>query len=309
MGYIYKLTTPEGKFYVGQTVSMRKRLMGYSKYASSGVKQSLIVESMIKYGFENHIFQVLEMNVPFEKLSEREEHWIKHFNSVKWMNPSGLNKNRFDRNVMLRIKNKENFKDHYEGLETWDFKPFTGAEFIKKSIELKKQLTAMVNKRTNRTFPEWSNKIMAEKLKKPILCYDVNGDFIREFDSTKSAVEELGITRSSIKDSLRKGSWSRNAYMFKYWEENYPKKIEVGKVNVYSTKKPVLVLNSDWSIITEYESSQAASEATGISKSAIKLACKEKGVKISRKGYRFVNKEDYDSLKPSETGGGDRPLI
>lgn len=304
MPYVYKMTNPEGGVYVGQTVSIRKRLIGYIKYVQYKKKHSIILQSMEKYGFENHTFQILEMNVPIEKLAEREAYWIQKLNSLVSSNPKGMNTLAFDKGVYSKIRNKENIKEYYDGLETWDFKPFTGAEFIQKSVDLKKELTRIVNKRTNRTFPEWSNKIIAEKLKKPILCYDVNGDFIREFDSTKSAVEELGITRSSIKDSLRKGSWSRNAYMFKYWEENYPKKIEVSKVNIYSVKKPVLVLNSDFDIITEYPSSQEASEATGISDSTIKSACKQKDFRLSRKGYIFVYKENYDSLKPSEMGVG-----
>lgn len=303
MAYVYKITNPEGKIYVGQTISFRKRLVSYAKYGTNGVRQSILVESFKKYGFENHIFQLLEMNVPLEKAGEREAYWINHFNSVYWLNPKGMNKNRFDNRVVNRIKNKSS-KDPYEGIEIWDLKPFTGAEFLQKGIELKKKLTAIVNKRTNRTFPEWSTRLLAESLKKPIVCYDVNGDFVKEFDSTKTAVEELGITRSSVKDSLRKGSWSRNLYMFRYKEDNYPKKIEVGKVNVYSIKKPVLVLNSDWGIITEYPSPQEASEAIGISNSAIRNYCYTKGDKISKKGYRFVYKEDYDSLKPSEMGGG-----
>lgn len=305
MAYIYKITNPDGCIYVGQTAFFRKRMISYSKYSTAKTSQSVLVESIRKYGFENHLFQILEMNVPLEKAGEREAYWIKHFNSVIWLNPKGMNTQRFDRKVVGRIKDKSK-KDNYEGLEVWDLKPFTGAEFLQKGIELKKKLTAIVNKRTNRTFPEWSTKLLAESLKKPIVCYDVNGDFVKEFDSTKSAVEELGIARSSVKDSLRKGSWSRNAYMFRYKEENYPKKIEVGKVNIFSIKKPVFLLNSDWDIITEYPSPTEASEATGISNPSIRKYCYEKGSKISRKGYRFVYKEDYDSLKPSEMEGGSK---
>ena len=65
-----------------------------------------------------------------------------------------------------------------------------------------------------------------------------------------------------------------------------------------------MLLNSDWDIITEYPSPQEASEATGISNPAIRNYCYSKGDKISKKGYRFVYKEDYGSLIPSEMGGG-----
>lgn len=308
MAYIYKITNPDGKIYVGQTVSFRKRLVGYAKYATNNAPQSILVESIRKHGFENHVFQLLEMNVPIEKAAERESYWIKYFNSLMSCNPKGMNTKLFDKTVLHRASKGVNEKEYYNGLEDWDLKPFTGAEFIQKSIELKKKLTAIVNKRTNRTFPEWSNKILAEKLKKPILCYDTNGDFIKEFDSTKSAVEELNIKRSSIKDSLRKGSWSRGTYMFKYWEENYPKKIDVDKVTFQGVKKPVLLLNSDYAIIKEYSCPQEAADAVGISNPSVRNFCYTKGASLSKKGYRFVYKEDYDSLKPSEMGGGDNAL-
>jgi len=306
MGYIYKITNPINMIYVGQTISLRKRIVGYMRCEFEKTHGGIINESFRIFGFEAHTFQVLEKNVPIEKLSEREEYWIKKLNSVNFFNHAGMNKNRFDRRVMDRIKNKENYKDSYDGIEEWDFKPFTGAEFLEKSKELKRKLTAIVNKRTNRTFPKWSTDALAEKLKKKIVCYDVNGNYLETYPSTIDAVRILGINRSSIKDSLRKGSWSRGKYMFRYWEENFPMTIDVGKVNLYFDKKEVLMFNESWDFIEEYYCAEKAAVVLGVHPSTIRRLAYKKGLIMLRNSYRFVYKEDYGSLNPSVMGGGNR---
>lgn len=308
MGFIYKITNPINMVYVGQTVSLRKRIVGYMRYEFEKSHGGLINESFRTFGFNAHTFQILEMNVPIEKLSEKEEYWIRKLNTVHAINPSGMNKNRYDKGVINRIKNKNINKDFYEGIEKWDFNPFTGAEFIEKSKQLKRDLTVIVNKRTERKFPKWATDALAEKLKKKIVCYDVNGDYICTYPSTIDAVHILGIPRSSIKDSLRKGSWSRGMYMFKYWEENFPMKINIDKVNKPSEKKPIMVLNEFWEIIGEYPCSVEAGKAFAIKHHAAKRLAQEKGLKMLKNSYRFVYKEDYDSLKPSEMGGGGNAL-
>lgn len=292
--------------YVGQTVSLRNRLISYMRYEYENKHGGLINDSFRTFGFNAHTFQILEMNVPIDKLSEKEEYWIRKLNTVHFINPAGMNKNRFDKKVGSRIKNKINYKEPYQGLEEWDFKPFTGAEFLEKTKELKKQLTVVVNKRTDRKFPKWATDSLAEKLKKKIVCYDVNGDYVATYPSTIDAVNILGIPRSSIKDSLRKGSWSRGKYMFIYWQENLPMKIEVDKVTKYSEKKPVLVFNEFWELIAEYPSAMDTGRAFAIKEYKAKKLASKRGLEMLKECYRFVYKEDYDSLNPSEMGGGDK---
>ena len=57
-GYIYKITNPSGKVYIGQTVDLKVRKNKY-KYINCK-NQTRLYRSLLKYGWENHIFEVLE---------------------------------------------------------------------------------------------------------------------------------------------------------------------------------------------------------------------------------------------------------
>ena len=55
---IYKITSPSGKIYIGQSINIEKRINSY-KYSAS-IKQRKIYNSIIKYGIEYHDFTIIE---------------------------------------------------------------------------------------------------------------------------------------------------------------------------------------------------------------------------------------------------------
>lgn len=84
-GIIYKITSPSGKVYVGQTIRSFEKRIRQHKQESSGC--TLIKRAIDKYGDEMN-YELIEENVPQEQLDERETHWISHFNSLA---PDGYN--------------------------------------------------------------------------------------------------------------------------------------------------------------------------------------------------------------------------
>jgi hypothetical protein len=84
-GIIYKITSPSGKVYVGQTIrSFEKRMQEHkdSKSSCSAVKNAIDkYKDQMKY-------EIIEANIPQEQLDEREIHWIKELNSLR---PNGYN--------------------------------------------------------------------------------------------------------------------------------------------------------------------------------------------------------------------------
>jgi hypothetical protein len=84
-GIIYKITSPSGKVYVGQTIrSFEKRMQEHkdSKSTCSAVKNAIDkYKDQMKY-------EIIEANIPQEQLDEREIHWIKELNSLR---PNGYN--------------------------------------------------------------------------------------------------------------------------------------------------------------------------------------------------------------------------
>jgi group I intron endonuclease len=75
---IYKITSPSGRIYVGQSKNIEKRLSYYSGLQC--VEQRKIYASLVKYGWENHTFEIIETCF-YSDINEREKHWISFYNS------------------------------------------------------------------------------------------------------------------------------------------------------------------------------------------------------------------------------------
>lgn len=81
---IYKITSPSGKVYIGQSVNVERRLQEYG--TNSINKQHKIKNSIIKYGLENHTLEVIEECL-VEELNDKEAYWQDFYDCVR----NGLN--------------------------------------------------------------------------------------------------------------------------------------------------------------------------------------------------------------------------
>ena len=82
---IYKITSPSGKVYVGQSVHIQNRFTAYRRLANCS-EQHKLFRSFLKYGVGNHIFEVIE-ECQLENLNTRERHWQEFYDTVQ----NGLN--------------------------------------------------------------------------------------------------------------------------------------------------------------------------------------------------------------------------
>lgn len=83
-GLIYMYTSPSDKKYVGQTIRLKKRIEQHIQSAydeKSAAYNCAFHKAIRKYGIENFKFEILEENIPREKLDEREEYWIEKMES------------------------------------------------------------------------------------------------------------------------------------------------------------------------------------------------------------------------------------
>jgi group I intron endonuclease len=72
---IYKIVSPSGKTYVGQSVNIPKRWREHKNYVGVGPK---LKNSYEKYGFDSHNKEIIE-ECSLEQLDERETFWKKHY--------------------------------------------------------------------------------------------------------------------------------------------------------------------------------------------------------------------------------------
>jgi len=82
---IYKITSPNGKIYIGQTIDHIRRFKHYKNLKCE--EQPRLYNSLVKYGAENHKFYFI-----FECIKEELTKWERHFQELyNSTGKSGLN--------------------------------------------------------------------------------------------------------------------------------------------------------------------------------------------------------------------------
>lgn len=84
-GLIYKATSPSGKVYVGQTVKSveeRKYMHEYAAFCLTNKSYNTRLSKAIrKYGSENFSWEIVESNIAFNLLNDKEIFYIKEYSS------------------------------------------------------------------------------------------------------------------------------------------------------------------------------------------------------------------------------------
>jgi len=83
---IYKITSPSGRIYIGQTRNFESRCSDY-KSLDKVVKQRRLYNSFVKYGFKSHSFEVI-VECEISQLNELERYY-QEINNV--LGKGGLN--------------------------------------------------------------------------------------------------------------------------------------------------------------------------------------------------------------------------
>jgi len=91
IGYIYKITSPTGRIYIGKTTRLNNRISYYRNNNKGG--QKILDSSIEKYGWDQHSFEIIA-EAPIEQLSELEIKYIKEHNTFHHDNLDGMNLTR-----------------------------------------------------------------------------------------------------------------------------------------------------------------------------------------------------------------------
>jgi len=83
---IYKITSPNKRVYIGQTINYNKRLVSY-KNINQNKSQIRLKQSFFKYGIDNHVFEFIE-ECEINKLNNRERYWQDYYSVLS---KNGLN--------------------------------------------------------------------------------------------------------------------------------------------------------------------------------------------------------------------------
>jgi group I intron endonuclease len=254
---IYKITNPKGKIYIGQSIDIERRLKEYKNIKC--LSQRKLRNSIIKYGWENHIVEVIE-ECSIENLNTIERYWQDYFNVLQ----HGLNcrlTQTHDKSGKdsISTKNKKSnslkkciIQYDMEGNFIKEWNSIIEAESILKiskisgacrgtnisiggflwrfkSSPLDNNYKFPTHKNTNKPKSEQTKERMSNSgknkpqpphfsklISKPIVQYDLDGNFIKEWDSITNASISLNIDISSISKCCRNIYKTTSNFKFKY---------------------------------------------------------------------------------------------
>ena len=190
---IYKITSPSGKVYVGQSTSIKKRFQGYKRMNCE--KQPKLFNSLKKYGYDKHKFEIL-CECSIEELNEKERYYQDLYSVL---NGKGLNcvlTKSSDRYVVIsketRLKMSIASKGRIVSEETR----------IKKSIITKNQSIETKIKRaisnTGKKRTQYTKDIMNAKKRALILNLET-GIF---YEGIKEVANLIGLKPNTLKCKL-----------------------------------------------------------------------------------------------------------
>jgi len=122
-----------------------------------------------------------------------------------------------------------------------------------------------------------------EKISKIVYQFDLNGDFIREWKSTREASRHLNISHGNISRCCSGKNRHVSIYIFKYDKNS---KIDpISKPN--AQKKKVVEIDKDGLVINQWNCLMDCSRATGIDNGNISKVCNGIHKSIRSRFFRF----------------------
>lgn len=209
---IYMITNPEGGVYIGCSRQFKIRITYYKNLHCKN--QTLLYNSLIKYGYDSHEIKVLDSFESDYKYAEGKEiFWIRSYmsNINQWPDMNGMNQTRGSLGCLGKPVKEETTKKR---LETIRKNPVIFSEERRRKVGLSKiGNTYMRGKKMS----EESKRKMFESRKtcKAVLQFDKEGNFIKEYPAKRIASKETGISRNALNNALNGGK-SKLPYVFKY---------------------------------------------------------------------------------------------
>lgn len=204
---IYKITSPSGKIYIGQSTNIEKRWKIHR--GLYGISFSKLKRSLCKYGFENHIFDIIE-ECKLEELNEKETYWIDFCKS----NKNGLNIEEGGKGGHLSQETRN--KISVSKINHICYQTSERGEKISIALKGRKNTWKKGKEKKGKKQEEIFRNNIKRMKSKAILQYDLQGNFIKEWDSIREASTELNINEENIGSVVRGITKTAKKYIWKF---------------------------------------------------------------------------------------------
>lgn len=319
MSGIYKLTAPNGKCYIGQSIELKRRM---SRYRAKACKQQRhLYNALKKHGWKNFTVEFLWRTKHPERYSNLnvlldilEIAYIKHFDSIaKGYNlQSGGSNGRQSEETkqLLREANlgKTQSKETKLKISLSHRKPIDQytleGEFVKRwgsTAEATMKISGTTSgtistaigdgdrARTSGGF-QWrraEGKPLSSipgikhsiKSKRPVVQYSLAGDRLKTWGSVAEAAKALELKRNSIDRVCQKERKSTGGFQWRFKEQAAPK-LEKVLLN-----KGVIQINKNGEIEREWTNATEASRGSKVARGNINSVCN--GNRLTAGGFKW----------------------
>ena len=288
MPFIYKITnSTNSKVYIGQTIYSLSKRMREHIYLSEHPEfdhKCKIHSAMRKYGCDKFFIEPIEECSEAE-LDDREIYWIEQYDSFY----HGYNCT-LGGGGGKKISTDSILKEWSKGKSISETADALGIDRQCVSRRIHSVGTSKDE------ISERSIKRISDANKKPVFQYDLDGNFIREYESLSDAQNKTGVNLYCIRGVTCGQHVSAGGFQ---WRKYKAEKIGKVECSTGSTKKPVYQYNAEsGELVGEYRSITQAAKSMGIkSHHPIERVCTGKN-KVSC-GYKwsFEKRKNYYDLE------------
>jgi group I intron endonuclease len=215
---IYKITNQNKRVYIGQSVNINKRFTSYKNMNKKNQFQTKLHRSFIKYGVENHIFEIIE-ECDIELLNERERYWQDYYDVLN----NGLNcrltnsnekRTKLSEDTIIKMSlasmGNKNFLGKKHSQETKDkiSRAHKGKRYSKE-VNLSKGRKGII--------PPLKGKFSKDNpLSKPIIQLNLDGSFVKEWDCLMDVKRNLKLNICNINSCLKGKLKTSNGFKWIY---------------------------------------------------------------------------------------------
>lgn len=202
---IYKITSPSNRVYIGQSVNIKKRFVGYKNMNIKNNQQTKLYRSFLKYKAINHTYEVIkECNE--NELNYFERYYQELFNCLNQGLNCRLTKTN-ERSGKVSNETIAKMRECQKGNKNWLGKSHTDETKHKISLANKgRKHSDEINKSKGRKGRVSNRKgILSElnPLSIKVLQFDLNNNFIREWNCLNDIKRELNFHIGNVSSCLK----------------------------------------------------------------------------------------------------------
>lgn len=275
---IYKITNLiNNKIYIGLSTDIRRRWEQHRNRSRDLKYQTHLYCAIRKYGLQNFKFEVIE-ECDKDCLQEREKYWIAYYDSYN----NGYNETlggecgsppEYDRTLIEKYWN--------DGYNIKSIAELLGCSPATVVVALKELNLYSIKEIKKRQYVSLST---------PVFQYDLNGAFVKQFDSLHQAADSVqGQTQSIKKCCNRQYKYAYDSIWRFYKQPQLDLKKELATILCYDLK-------GDY--VDSYSSMTEAEQITGVPRASIGAACRHKAHRGGRFQWRYADDETPLEIVP-----------